>query len=152
MADQFHPDAKELGPWGCLCKSLHYRITGSGCEMCNPEAKYESPIERAAVKRVLKRLRNKIETRSIDLRNRDSYRLCMAHVHKWLQEEFDHLEPDKTEEDEAALDVISFLVDALEFYATPSHYETTHMTMGPSTARSALDRTEEAREVMQVTA
>ena len=28
---------KELGPYGCLCKSMHHHVTGDGCELCNPK-------------------------------------------------------------------------------------------------------------------
>lgn len=27
----------KLGPYGCLCKTLHHKLTGDGCSICNPE-------------------------------------------------------------------------------------------------------------------
>jgi len=34
-----HSDRAGLGPYGCKCKTLHHRVTGDGCEICNPPGK-----------------------------------------------------------------------------------------------------------------
>jgi hypothetical protein len=27
----------KLGPYGCRCQTLHQRVSGSGCDICNPQ-------------------------------------------------------------------------------------------------------------------
>lgn len=28
---------QKIGPFGCYCQTLHHRVTGDGCSICNPE-------------------------------------------------------------------------------------------------------------------
>lgn len=30
------PEHRELGPYGCLCRTLAIRMLGDGCDMCQP--------------------------------------------------------------------------------------------------------------------
>lgn len=29
-------EGEQLGPYGCRCQTLHHRIAGDGCDICNP--------------------------------------------------------------------------------------------------------------------
>lgn len=44
-------DRPELGPYGCRCQALAHRVTGDGCDICNPEMaaeiRAESEVDRA---------------------------------------------------------------------------------------------------------
>lgn len=30
-------DTSKLGPYGCYCQTLHHRVVGDGCAICNPQ-------------------------------------------------------------------------------------------------------------------